>query len=309
MVSFENVSKFVLSDISLHIPAGMTVGVIGASGSGKTTLLRLACGLLKCEQGNVRTFLVDPVKKRRQISRDIRVFFSDRPVFQEDSTIIYEFQKLRAVYGLNQEEFQRTYRSLARQLQFEAYEETEIRQLSLGQRRRGELATVLLGAPRLILLDEPTSGLDEQAKSIFWKLLKKQAEAGTAIMISSHNLIEEEQLCDRVILLDGGRLLYYGEQDRLMRKYAPVHEMELTFGQAAPDVEDLPLIRYRLENDKLSLRYNSNVISASEIIGHFMGQAAISQMRIVRPQLEDVVVQRKENRDYELFSDIHKENP
>ena len=92
MVSFENVSKFRLSDISFCIPEGMIVGVIGRSGSGKTTLLKLACGLLACEKGKVRTFLQSPVKRRRQIASAIRFFSAEHMPFREENTIVDEFR-------------------------------------------------------------------------------------------------------------------------------------------------------------------------------------------------------------------------
>ncbi len=291
MISFEHVSKFVLHDINLHIPEGIIAGVIGVSGAGKTTLLRLACGLLKCEQGSVWTFYEDPVKKRGQHASEIRAFFADVPMFQEDSTILYEFQKLCADHKMKHKEFQKNYVKLAEEFGFKEYEETQIRQLSLGQRRRAELAAVLLGKSRLILLDEPTSGLDENAKNVFREWLKKKKALGTTVVLSSHDLFEEEQLCDRMILLDRGHLLYYGECERLMRQYAPIHEMELVFQGALPDMEDIPLIRYSVENDRLRVSYHSNIVSASEVISHIMEQTAVTKVNILRPKLEDVAVQ------------------
>lgn len=294
MVSFENVSKFCLSDISLHIPEKSIVGIIGASGAGKTTLLRLSCGLLQCDKGSVRTFFLNPVKNRRQISPDIRVFFSGTPIFQEDGTIQYEFEKLRMLYCLKEQRFQDEYRNLASQFQFEEYEKMPIRELSLGQRRRAELAAVLFGKARLILLDEPTSGLDELGKKIFQEQLKQKKKEGAAIVVASYGIAEQETLCDRIILLDKGQLLYYGDRDHLMRRYAPIHEMELMFQGRLPDMEDLPLLRYKIEGSKLTLCYDSSIISAAELITQLMEQTTIIQMHIQRPQLQHVIIKRRE---------------
>ncbi|MDO5336404.1 MAG: ABC transporter ATP-binding protein [Eubacteriales bacterium] len=301
MVSFENVSKFCLSDISLHIPEKSIVGIIGASGAGKTTLLRLSCGLLQCDKGSVRTFFRNPIKNRRQIASDIRVFFSDTPIFQEDGTIQYEFERLRMLYSLKEQCFQDEYRNLAAALQFEEYETKPIRELSLGQRRRAELAAAMFGKARLILLDEPTSGLDEQGKRLFQKLLRQKKEEGAAILVSSYGIAEEEALCDRIILLDKGQLLYYGDRDNLMRRYAPIHEMELMFLGRLPDMEDLPLLRYRMEGNHLMLSYDSNIISAAELITHLMEQTTIIQMHIQRPQLQDVIIKGGRSWNNELF--------
>lgn len=293
MVSFESVSKFILSDVSFCIPAGTVAGVIGPGGSGKTTLLRLVCGLLACEKGHVRTFFRDPVKKRRQIASDIGFFSSLHPLFREDSTILAEFQRLCALYRLDKDRFREEYEQLAVSLGFKEYEDKEIRQLSLGQLRRAELATVLLEHWRLILLDEPTVGVDESGKEIFRKHLQKKKEQGAAILIASENMTEIEKVCDRVLLLDAGRLLYYGSRKRLMRRYAPINEMEIAFCGKLPDMEDLPLLRYSIEHNRLKFRYDENVISALEIINHVAVQTEVTQMNIVTPGLEDVILMRR----------------
>ena len=294
MISFENVSKFILSDISFCIPDGMIAGVIGRSGSGKTTLLRLACGLLACEKGSVRTFFQDPVKRRRQIAADIRFFSAGHPSFREDNTIRDEFQKLRALYRMDKGRFLEEYEQLAGRLRFKEYEEKEIRELSLGQRRRAEFAATLLGSPRLILLDEPTVGVDETGKRIFREQLLQKKELGVTVLMASESRTEIEESCDRVLLLDAGRLLYYGSKDRLMRRYAPVNEMEIVFQGRLPDMDDLPLIKYSVEKNKMKFWYNENVISTLEIVNHVAAQTVIAGMQVISPGLEDVILMRRE---------------
>ena len=157
-----------------------------------------------------------------------------------------------------------------------------------------ELATVLLDHARLILLDEPTVGIDESGKQIFWKQLQKKKERGITILIASENMTEIEKSCDRVILLDAGRLLYYGSQERLMRRYAPINEMEIVFHGRFPDMEDLPLIRYSIDHNKLKFKYNKNVISTLEIINHVAEQTVVAGMNVISPKLEDVILMWRE---------------
>ncbi len=283
MVSFENVSKFGLSDISFCIPEGMIVGVIGRSGSGKTTLLKLACGLLACEKGKVRTFLQSPVKRRRQIASAIRFFSAEHMPFREENTIVDEFRKLQSVYRLDREAFRKEYEQLAECLGFREYEETEVRQLSLGQRRRAELAVTVLGDAELILLDEPAVGLDESGKQVFLELLQKKKEKGASILLASENMTEIERSCDRILLLDVGRLLYYGSREQLMRRYAPVNAMEIVYHGRLPDLEDLPLIEYSINRNRMKFCYNENVISALEIVNHIAAQTVI--LPAIRPGL------------------------
>ena len=145
----------------------------------------------------------------------------------------------------------------------------------------------------LILLDEPTVGVDESGKEIFDRHLQKKKEQGAAILIASENMTEIERVCDRLLLLDVGRLLYYGSRKRLMRRYAPVNEMEIAFCGMLPDMEDLPLIRYGIEHNRMKFRYDENVISALEIINHVAAQTEVTQMNIVRPGLEDVILMHR----------------
>lgn len=299
MISFENVNKFILSDVSVHIPKGVTVGIIGASGAGKTTLLKLACGLLACDSGKVWTFHKDPVKERKEITPRLRAYFSHMPLFQAEDTVLKQFEMLQTVYGQEKETYWKAYRKLAEQFRFAEYEDTQVKQLSVGQKRRVELAFMMLGKPELLLFDEPTNGLDARGKEVFWQQVKAHKEAGATILISSHNMVEIQSLCDRILLLDQGRILYYGNQDRLMRSFAPINGMELQFQGRLPDMEDLPLMKYSIDNDILKLQYNSNHISAAEIVKKILEQTTIRHIETIRPELADVMIQRKENMEDE----------
>lgn len=307
MISIQNAKKFILSDVNVYIPKGVVVGVIGPSGAGKTTLLKLISGILESDKGSIKTVGMDPVKDRKKLSYEMRAHFADRTFFDGNETVIGQFRLLEAIYrqGDKQsrlsksvchqtpEQYWQQYNLLADQLDFKSYEETHIKYLSLGQQRRVQLAFMLLGNPKLLLFDEPSNGLDEQGKQIFWQLLKQKKEAGTTIVISSHNMAEVEQLCDRILLLDEGKILYYGDREQLMRRYAPINQIEIEFDGAIPDMEDLPLLRYSIEKDILKLEYNSNHISAPEIMQRILEQTTIVRVNIIRQNLADVILRRE----------------
>ena len=208
MVSFQNAGKFILSGVDVQIPEGVAVGVIGASGAGKTTLLKLACGLLECENGIVRTMGKDPVRYRREISGNLRAYFSEHFYFDGEDTVLHQFQLLSFLSqqshysqqsinsndSAERELYWKEYKMLADLFQISDYEGKRLSQLSLGQRRRVELASVLLGNARLLVLDEPTNGLDGQGREAFWKQLGQKKESGVTILLSSHNMQEIGQL-------------------------------------------------------------------------------------------------------------------
>lgn len=289
MICFQNAGKFVLKDIELHIPAGVAVGIIGASGAGKTTLLKLVSGLLESDVGLVRTMGKNPVKERRQLSTCLRAYFAEHFYFQEEETVRCQFQLMEALYPCDRDMFLKEYRMLERQFHFAEYVDKTVKQLSLGQRRRVELAAVLMGEAGLYVFDEPVNGLDEQGKRVFWKQLQRKKESGATILVSSHNMEEIRQVCDRIILLDKGRVLYYGDRDGLLRRFAPVCQMEVRFEGQIPDVEDLPLLWYRIQQDTMWLAYNANHISAAEIIQRIIGQTRIARIHVRKQNLSDVI--------------------
>lgn len=310
MVSFQNVGKFILSGVDAQIPEGVVVGVIGASGAGKTTLLKLACGLLESEHGIVRTLGRDPVRCRKEIAAQLRAYFSEHFYFDRDDTVLHQFQLLyslerqshcwqrdfwrKSAYSLEGEAYWEEYKKLADIFQISDYEKKRVSQLSLGQRRRVELASVLLGAARLLIFDEPTNGLDGQGRQAFWRQLGKKRDSGVTILISSHNMQEIGQLCDRVILLDKGRLLYYGGREEMLRQYAPAARIEVQFEGKIPDMEDLPLLKYSVEGAMLRIYYHAGAVTAAEIVQHMVRQTDITGISIVRQNLEDVILQGKE---------------
>lgn len=301
MISFENVSKFILSDVTAYIPEGKIVGLIGMSGAGKTTFLKLASGLLSPESGFIHTIGWNPIQCRKQLTKEMRVYFSDVPFFQRERTVSDEFGMTESIYQMECDEAASQSNMLKELFSICDVQTKTVGELSLGQRRRVELSSLLLGNARLMLLDEPTNGLDEQGKIIFWEQLQQKKKQGCTILISSHNMREMETLCDRILLLDGGRLIYYGDQQQLLRRYAPINKMKIVFEGAIPNMEDLPLIKYSIENNILRLQYKSNVISAAEITEQIIGQTTIVKMEIIEPELSDVILRRKEEVSYESF--------
>jgi len=289
MVSFEHVSKFILSDIVLHIPKGVAVGVIGASGAGKTTLLKLACGLLSPEQGEVTTFNKNPIQHRGTIGRKIGCLLERMPVLDAEYSVADNFKNLQIVYQMSDAEFATEYDALAERFAIKAYEQLQVKALSLGQRRRAELVAVLLHRPELLLLDEPTNALDENAKNTLKEILQERMEQGMTVLLTSHDMQAVSGICRRLVVLEQGKLLYYGEEALLLRTYAPMDIMTLSFDGAVPDMEDLPLEKFSVEEDVLTLTYNSNYVTAAELLEVLLKYTTVREVSIHKPKLEDVI--------------------
>lgn len=291
MINFENVSCRVLKGVSLNIPKGETVGLIGKSGAGKTTLIKLACGLLAPESGRVFTLRKDPVENRNVYRGKISVFIAGTPLLCRDDTVLQGFEIIRSVYGISKSDFAKRYKALSSRLSFSKYESELVKNLSLGERMRAEISAALIYEPKLLILDEPNIGLDENAKSALEQLLSERRGAGMTTLLSSHDMASVSKACSRIALLDKGELVFYGSMENLRSRYTPIDTISLKIGGRIPDLEDLPLKKYSISGSTISLSYNSNHITAAEILRTVMRQTAVSEVSIKKPDLEDVISQ------------------
>ena len=293
MIFFEHVSKFILSDVSIHIPQGTSVGIIGPSGSGKTTFLKLACGLLQPTAGCVHTMRLIPEKNRRRLGSMAGAFFAGIPFLQETDTVESNFRDLKIIYRMEDDIFTREYSALGERLGFHSFAKEQVKHLSLGQRRRAELGALLLTRPKLLLLDEPSEGLDQTAKDSLRELLMERRAEGTTLVISSHNMEDISALCERIALLDQGILRYYGDKELLLKHFAPMEVMEISFSGKLPDLEDLPLAHYSLYQNKLKLTYNSNYVTSAELLRHILAQTTVTAVTTQKSGLSDAINRKR----------------
>ncbi len=301
MISFDNVSKFILTNATIHIPKGKVVGVIGKSGVGKTTMLKLACGLLDAYSGKVYTNGMHPVKDRKRLCKNMRIQFADMPCFSNDLIVSDALNDIRHFYSINMTEFEEELLRLLKLFEVEYLTSKRISELSFGQRRRVELVSLLLGKAEVYILDEATIGLDEKAKEALRSELLSRKRHGATILVSSHNMSEIDGLCDRIILLEKGNIIYYGDQEYLLKKYAPINTMEIIYEGNLPDMEDVPVMKYDLDNHRIKLQYNSAIVSAAEITRHIVGQTKVVEMCVHTPELSDVILSRKGQKNGTLY--------
>ncbi|MEU6712226.1 ATP-binding cassette domain-containing protein [Nonomuraea sp. NPDC046802] len=204
-------------DLSFTVSAGEFVGYLGPNGAGKSTTIKMLCGILTPTSGRVRVAGLDPSRRRTTLARRIGVVFGQRTTLWWDLPLLDSFQLIRHLYKVDRSAFESRLDELTQTLDLGAFLRTPVRQLSLGQRMRGDLAAALLHAPDVLVLDEPTIGLDVVSKaSIREFLLRLNAEQGTTVLLTTHDLGDIERLCRRVMLIDHGRLAFDGTLDDLM---------------------------------------------------------------------------------------------
>ncbi|TDC53339.1 ATP-binding cassette domain-containing protein [Actinomadura sp. KC345] len=204
--------------VSFTVEPGEFVGYLGPNGAGKSTTIKMLTGILTASSGSLRVCGLDPSRRRTSLARRLGVVFGQRTTLWWDLPLRDSLALVRRLYRVEAAAHRGRLAELTALLELEPFLDTPVRQLSLGQRMRGDLAAALLHDPELLVLDEPTIGLDVVSKATVREFLERiNAERGTTILLTTHDLGDIERLCRRVMIIDHGRLAYDGGLDELRR--------------------------------------------------------------------------------------------
>jgi ABC-2 type transport system ATP-binding protein len=215
--AFEDVQA--LDGVTFSIARGEIVGLLGPNGAGKSTTVKIMCGVLHPTEGEVRVLGRDPHRQRIENGQEIGVLFGHRSHLLYELPPIDSFRFLRAVYQIEEGAYRRTLARLTDVLELGPLLHQVVRTLSLGQRMRCEVAATFLHSPKVVYLDEPTIGLDVNAKRTIRAFIRSLVdELGTTVVLTTHDLADIEELCERVILIDHGRVVYDGSLRRLRER-------------------------------------------------------------------------------------------
>jgi ABC-2 type transport system ATP-binding protein len=282
-----------VDDLTIRVEPGEAVGYIGANGAGKSTTIKMLTGILVPTSGMVTTCGLRPVKDRRRLARQVGVVFGQRSQLWWDLPVRESFRILAAIHSLPAATERARTDELVECLEMASFLATPVRQLSLGQRMRAEVAAALLHTPRLVILDEPTIGLDVLSKQQLREFLIAERQAhGTTLLLTTHDMGDIERLCDRVLVIDHGRLAYDGELMGLGREAGAERVLVVDLAAPTGDLAGIPEARH-LSSEGRGLRqrlaFDAETTTAARVFAAVAAKAEVVDFTIEEPDIEDVV--------------------
>lgn len=276
--------------VSFEIEAGSLVGYVGPNGAGKSTTVKMLTGILVPSAGRIAVAGLNPTRQRIQLARRIGVVFGQRVQLWWDLPLRDSFELLRYIYRVPFERWRANLDTFTELLELGPFLETPVRQLSLGQRMRGELTAAMLHDPEILFLDEPTIGLDIVAKARVREFLATvNRERGVTVLLTTHDLSDIERLCRRLLIIDHGRVIYDGGLGALIERYGEERTLIVDLEEPAAPLEVPGARVVRVEGPRQWLRFRRHDVSAAQLTSAVAAQAPLIDLAIDEPDIEDVV--------------------
>ncbi|HER9357278.1 TPA: ATP-binding cassette domain-containing protein [Streptococcus pyogenes] len=283
-----------VKDLSFEVPKGQILGFIGANGAGKSTTIKMLTGILKPTSGYCRINGKIPQDNRQDYVRDIGAVFGQRTQLWWDLALQETYVVLKEIYDVPEKAFRKRMDFLNEVLDLNEFIKDPVRILSLGQRMRADIAASLLHNPKVLFLDEPTIGLDVSVKDNIRRAITQiNQEEETTILLTTHDLSDIEQLCDRIIMIDKGQEIFDGTVTQLKQSFGKMKSLsfELRPGQEQVVSQFMGLPNITVERHELSLdiQYDSSRYQTADIIQKTMADFAVRDLKMTDVDIEDIV--------------------
>ena len=220
--------KKAVDDISFSIKKGEIVGFIGPNGAGKSTTIKMLSGILYPDSGQLVSNGFIPHKQRKNYVKNIGVVFGQKSQLNWDLPLIESFELMKYIYRIPKDKYEENLKKFTELLDMEGFINQPVRQLSLGQRMRGDIVAALLHSPQIVFFDEPTIGLDVVAKEKIREFIKYMNDTEkTTIIFTTHDMQDIEKVCERLIIIDSGKKIYDGSVSEIKNKFAGTKKVEI----------------------------------------------------------------------------------
>lgn len=278
-----------VNDISFSIEKGEIVGYIGPNGAGKSTTVKMMSGILSPTSGKILINGISPAKDRKSVVRQLGVVFGQRTQLYWDLRLGESFELLRRIYNVDDTTFNSNMKMMDDILGINSIIDTPVRQLSLGQRMRGDLAAAMLHSPEILFLDEPTIGLDVDAKHAIRHFIKEiNSTRKTTVILTTHDLGDIQELCKRLIIINNGIIVEDGSLDELVDRIAPYRQLVVDF-YSPQRIEHSKAVIDKCEDARTVYRFEKNQITAAELIDDIGKQAKIKDIRLEEASIDDII--------------------
>ncbi|MHA7959946.1 ABC transporter ATP-binding protein [Streptomyces sp. L500] len=276
--------------IGFRVPRGEMVGYIGPNGAGKSTTIKMLTGILTPSAGRLRVAGIDPSRDRSRLARRIGVVFGQRTTLWWDLPLRDSYGLVRRMYRVPDARYRANLERCVELLDLGELLDVPVRQLSLGQRMRGDIAAALLHDPEVLYLDEPTIGLDVVSKAKVREFLRDvNAERGMTVLLTTHDLTDIEQLCERVMVIDHGRLVYDGGLDGLHAKGESERTLVVDLEREFPPITGVPGARVvRVEGPRQWLAFAATH-SAATVVAAVAERYPLVDLSVREPDIEQVI--------------------
>lgn len=263
-----------VDDISFSIQKGEIVGFIGPNGAGKSTTIKMLSGILYPDEGDIRINGYIPYKQRKQYVKNIGVVFGQKSQLHWELPLIESFELMKYIYKIPQEKYEENLQKFVELLDMEAFLHQPVRQLSLGQKMRGDIVAALLHSPEIVFFDEPTIGLDVVAKEKIRDFIKymNQTEQ-TTIIFTTHDMQDIEKVCDRLIIIDEGKKIYDGRVDEIKTTYAHTKTVELLLEDGSKEIQT----------------FDVNETPMNQVMEQLFANHQIKDISICEPEIDGII--------------------
>jgi ABC-2 type transport system ATP-binding protein len=297
-VNAKKVTTKAVDDLSFSIAKGEVIGYIGANGAGKSTTIKMLTGILTPSSGEVTVDGVIPYKDRITNAKNIGVVFGQRTQLWWDLPLIESFTILKDIYQVSEADYTTRMALFDEVLHINDFLKSPVRTLSLGQRMRADIAASLLHNPKILYLDEPTIGLDVNAKKNMREAIKTMnATFQTTVILTTHDLDDIEELCQRILIIDAGKLIYDGALSDIKTKYGSDCKVRFVLKEPWKDFVDLAkmmdvkpeMIHVNLTDDKLEIGFDKRQLSVATVTATIMKHFEVSDLSIQETDIEAIV--------------------
>ena len=281
--------------ISFDIEEGEIVGYIGANGAGKSTTIKMMCGILHPTEGSVTVDGLDFEKNRQKINKRMGVVFGQKTQLWWDIPLIETFKILKSIYEVPDEEYNERFEYLCDLLDMRPFLTQTVRSLSLGQRMRADFAAALIHSPRIVYLDEPTIGLDVLVKDKIRGAIKElNRKYNITVILTTHDMKDIEELCNRIIIIDKGKILYDGSLANIKYRFGNTKtifipsNVELNREEIKEKFVGVDIVD---EGERIALKFSLNEIDLDDMLLYLINTYHIKDFKIEDISIEDITKQ------------------